>query len=130
MVTASEIFIKNLIDLRESKGLTQANVAESLDITLRRYQRYEYGDNFPKPETIDLIAEFYQIEAYELLSERNSASNLITLKSVFDVLSNKANLIEKMSKIPSDSRAWQGIEAMINGALNEVEKKSQRKKES
>ena len=36
-------FSENLLNLRKQRGLAQTAVAESVGLTVRAYQRYEYG---------------------------------------------------------------------------------------
>ena len=55
-------FSENLRFLRESKGLTQREVAEAVDINLRTLQNYELGKCFPRKEAVaEKLAGFYNI---------------------------------------------------------------------
>jgi len=43
--------------MRETKGLTQIEIAKKSNITKRSYQRYEYGERTPNVYTAQLIAQ-------------------------------------------------------------------------
>ena len=43
--------------MRETKGLTQIEIAKKSNITKRSYQRYEYGERVPDVYTAQLIAQ-------------------------------------------------------------------------
>ena len=45
-----------LKEMREEKGLTQAQVAEKAIVTIRVYQRYESGERTPSVVTAQRIA--------------------------------------------------------------------------
>lgn len=53
-------FYKKIRQLREEKGLTQAQIAQFTQIPLRQYQRYENGDDIPLPRAA-LLAEFFKV---------------------------------------------------------------------
>ncbi|MDO4833194.1 MAG: helix-turn-helix transcriptional regulator [Clostridia bacterium] len=62
-------FSENLRFLRESKGLTQREVAEAVDINLRTLQNYELGKCFPRKEAVAAkLAGFYNVPLSHLLS--------------------------------------------------------------
>ena len=43
--------------IRETKGLTQIEIAKKSNITKRSYQRYEYGERVPDVHIAQLIAQ-------------------------------------------------------------------------
>lgn len=51
-----DIFIKNLISLREGSGLTQSDMAEAAGVGLSTYQKYEYKTANPGLDKIQKIA--------------------------------------------------------------------------
>ena len=51
-----------LKQLRDSKGLTQEALAQSLNIVQSTYSGYEKGYHFPGPDMLQRIAAFYGIE--------------------------------------------------------------------
>ena len=49
----------NLRYLRKRKGITQTELAEALGIPVTTYNAYETGQNRPRMETMQKIADFY-----------------------------------------------------------------------
>ena len=60
-------FSEHLIHLRESKGVTQKEIAKALNISLHGYQRLEYGEREPRLTPLIEIAKFYGITLDELV---------------------------------------------------------------
>lgn len=60
----------NLKRIRESKGLTQAQVAKALDITRPAVTQWESGWSVPKMGHIEKLAELYGVSKSEILGER------------------------------------------------------------
>lgn len=50
-----------LKQLREQHGLSQAKLAEQLQIRKGTYVTYEYGTREPNIETINKLADFYHV---------------------------------------------------------------------
>ena len=50
-----------LKELREAKGLTQANVAEAIACSPSNYARYERGVREPDLETLKLLSKFFGV---------------------------------------------------------------------
>lgn len=48
-----------LLELRQSTGLTQEELAQKTGIPYRTYRRYEYGERFPKPEYLVALSKIY-----------------------------------------------------------------------
>lgn len=63
------LLAKRLKRLREELGLTQAELAEKLNIKRATYARYETGENKPKHQTLKKIAKFYGVSVEYLLAE-------------------------------------------------------------
>ena len=59
-------FSENLVKLRNSKDLSQKELAEAAGIAMRAYQRYEYGEREPRLSTLIALADFYGISLDEL----------------------------------------------------------------
>ena len=52
---------QRLRELRKSKYLTQAQVAESINCTTAAYNRYETGEREPSMETLISLADYYGV---------------------------------------------------------------------
>jgi len=57
----------NLKSLRESKGMTQAEVAEIISVTRQTVSSYESGRTQPDLETLKRLAEVYQADLQDVL---------------------------------------------------------------
>ncbi|WP_230088214.1 helix-turn-helix transcriptional regulator [Alicyclobacillus mali (ex Roth et al. 2021)] len=62
-----------LQEARRRKGLTQQQVADMLDVTLRTYQRYESGTRRMSLETAVLLSEILGVDVRDL-AQRQSRS--------------------------------------------------------
>jgi transcriptional regulator with XRE-family HTH domain len=62
-------FHDHLKRLREAKDLTQAQVAESVDIAKNTYIGYEKGSREPRLSELKKLAELFQVELGELCLE-------------------------------------------------------------
>ena len=54
-------FAKKLLSLRGEKGITQAEAAQEVGITLRQYHRFEHGEQKPGYDNLRRIADFYEV---------------------------------------------------------------------
>ena len=54
-------FPQRLQELKRRKGVMQKDVAASVGVPLRTYQRYERGENEPQLSTLIRIADFYGV---------------------------------------------------------------------
>ena len=64
-------FSENLLKLRKQRGLAQTAVAESVGLTVRAYQRYEYGERTPSMEVLIALADLYDISLDELVCRKS-----------------------------------------------------------
>lgn len=65
-----QTFKRRLREIRRERGLTQAQVAEMLQIRQPTYAGYESGENEPTLGTVDRIAGVFEIDAADLLQEK------------------------------------------------------------
>lgn len=65
MEKTRKLFISNLKKIRNAKGLTQAGLAELIEISLSGYAQIEYGTNWPTPKTLGLLAEKLKVSVSE-----------------------------------------------------------------
>ncbi|MFD1616611.1 WG repeat-containing protein [Gelatiniphilus marinus] len=86
-------FGKELIRIRKSKGLTQAEVAEKCNITIRTIQRIESGVVKPRSSTVKMISEFLEVDFFENSNLKNRTI-LWHLKDIFNL---KTNTMKKIS---------------------------------
>ena len=68
------IFLK---DLRKEKGLTQEQLAETLNVSRRTVSRWETGSNMPDLDLLMEIADLYEVDLREMLNgERKSEDKM------------------------------------------------------
>lgn len=68
MKTARDHLKANLKRLRLKHGLTQAALAEAIDLSLRGYQKYEQGEAWPDGETFDRLSVVLECEGHDLIA--------------------------------------------------------------
>ena len=76
-----------LKELRKSKGLTQDELAKIFKISRSTIGMYENGSREPDYETLELIADFFNVDIDFLLGRSNKTTKLIkpnTLIAYFD----------------------------------------------
>lgn len=68
-------FSKNLIELRKQKGLTQQQLADSLNISTAAVCKWEKGKNLPDLPMLMLISEFFHTSIDKLVFNRKQLSD-------------------------------------------------------
>lgn len=86
------MFSKNLKDLRLKANLTQAQIAQELDITQQSYQKWESGKSKPTLNTLEMFSDFFGVSIEELLSD-----GTVRIESILN-----ADKISYMSQLLSD----------------------------
>ena len=64
-----------LKELRKNKGVSQEQVAKDLNISMRAYQNYEYGQREPNIEMILKLAEYYDVTTDYLLGKESPSAD-------------------------------------------------------
>ncbi|WLR50072.1 helix-turn-helix transcriptional regulator [Bacillus tianshenii] len=91
--------------LRQSKGLTQTELAKKLDLTRGTYAHYEINKRQPDYETLHKIADFYNVSTDYLLG-RTDKPRPAEPKTVrvagqeFELSSEEYKVFEEMKKHP------------------------------
>lgn len=52
---------ERLIELKEQKSILQKDIAEQVGVSLRSYQRYEYGDRQPTADILIALADYFDV---------------------------------------------------------------------
>lgn len=84
-----DIFRENLKFYRKKAGFTQEELSEKIGYGYTYITEIESRHKFPKPETIDLIAETLKIEPSKLFEQEHKENNIPVL--------NKSELITDLS---------------------------------
>ncbi|EPI2027063.1 helix-turn-helix domain-containing protein [Vibrio vulnificus] len=82
-------------ELRDSRNLSQEDVAKALKMAKSTYIKYEKGSQSPQLETLETIADFYGVHVCELISSDEPTLNR-RLKS-------KLSLIDKLNDNEKES---------------------------
>jgi len=79
-----QLFGKNLRKLREERNITQKELAEHLGVTGRTIGYYESSDRFPPPETINRIADFFNVSIDWLFGRTNVRIPIVKVTEKFN----------------------------------------------
>ncbi len=63
---------QRLIEFRKEKKVIQTDVAAAIGITVRAYQRYEYGEREPTASVLAAIADFYGVSIDYLMGRTDN----------------------------------------------------------
>lgn len=90
---------KRLKSLRESKQLTQQELADKLNLSRVRYNNYETGKRSPDYDTLQVIANFYDVSIDYLLGNTDNPNSEIVLtdKDEKDIAKTMQKLKEQLS---------------------------------
>lgn len=105
-----------LKEIRQSRGLSQTDIAKYLKITQASYSHYENGRTQPPFELLIELADFYKISLDELLN--HEVPYLIDKSLLSKKQLNVINLIQKLNDYQCDK-----VESFIMGiSLVELER--------
>ena len=68
------VFSETLKALRDAKNLTQDQLAEKLDISRSAISMYERGEREPDFETLEVIADFFNVDMNKLIGKNTTVS--------------------------------------------------------
>ena len=99
--------------LRKHQELSQAQVAEAIDVLQSTYSHYEQGINEPNFETLKKLAKFFDVSIDYLLENDRSLSDGEEVVDLNHFLLNGRYTIH--SKFPTDRER-----RMLNGIVNNI----------
>ena len=79
-------FGKRLKELRKSRGMTQEQMAEFINIEPPNLSKIECGMHFPQPEKLEKIALALNIEVQELFDFEHLQKKQTLIKNINDIL--------------------------------------------
>ena len=79
--TEMEEFAERLKQLREARGLSQARLAEMVEVTPRVYNRWERGSTIPRLDTLVRIADVLQVTLDELAGRKKLKSPELKIRN-------------------------------------------------
>lgn len=83
-------FGKRVQGLRKNKGLTQAELAEKMDVSEEAVKRWEQGRSTPSKESLDKISNFFQCDYDYLLGRQDTPNKIYQHISEYTGLSERA----------------------------------------
>lgn len=123
-------FGKKLIEVRNSKGLTQDEVAEKCNVTVRTIQRIESGTVKPRAYTMKIISEVLGFDFFETpntgydvdlkVNNSNRKDLLFLIKDLFNL---KTNPMKKVSILATSSLII-GLAVFIFGSESKAQSSS------
>ena len=72
------MFNEVLINLRKNEGLTQKELAEKLGLSASAIGNYEQGTRTPDYETLELIADFFNVPLDSLFGKHKEQKSFIS----------------------------------------------------
>ena len=94
---------KKILELRQSKGLTQHELADNCKLSLRTVQRIEAAEVMPRSYTIKIIFSCLGYDNESLICNQTSVSQVATgykqvfIKYILDFFNLKTNIMTKLS---------------------------------
>jgi len=68
-------FCKVLESLKSQKEILQKDIAKSIGISLRSYQRYEHGEREPSMSTLIALADFFDVSLDYLVGRTDNPNS-------------------------------------------------------
>ena len=96
-------FGKKLIEVRNSKGLTQDEVAEKCNVTVRTIQRIESGTVKPRAFTMKIISEVLGFDFFETSNTGYDVDIKFKNSNRKDLFNLKTNAMKKISILATSS---------------------------
>lgn len=97
-----KIFADRLVNLRESRGVTQQTLADELKITRQSLSLYEKAERTMNIDLLVKIAQYFNVSADYLLGLNDNATTDIELKAVCDYTGLSEEAIQKLSSEKSE----------------------------
>ncbi|MGN0162854.1 MAG: helix-turn-helix domain-containing protein [Candidatus Ornithomonoglobus sp.] len=108
-------FSKRLRELRQSKDLTQQKFADYIGISKSSVNMYERGEREPGLETIEMIADFFNVDLDYLLGKSNIPNR--SLQGVKTETDNKILLSEKEKTVINAYRSQPEMQPAVDRLL-------------
>lgn len=105
-----------LRELRTEKGLTQEQLAEKLNVSIRTVSRWENGNNMPDLSIVVELADFYDIDIRELFNgERKNEKMNEDLKETLEAVAEYS--AEEKKKLKKELVTYTASSAVFFGLL-------------
>lgn len=74
---------EKLVDLRKKKGLSQAELAEAINVSRQAISRWEVGTAIPSADNLMWLSKFYEVSMDELMGVDTDDKQLTSKEPVF-----------------------------------------------
>lgn len=78
-------FAEKLKELRLSKGISQAKLAQDIFVSRSAVAKWENGLGIPNDDSLEMLAEYFHISVEELLYNKESEEILVSKNKMIDV---------------------------------------------
>ena len=96
-----------IANLRNSLNLSQEKLSEHIGISQKALSKIENGNSFPRPATIEKIADFFNIEVKDIfIFSTNEDKNKII-----------KNIKNKIDLIKTDARKLKAVDMFLNNII-------------
>lgn len=110
-------FSNILKELRTEKGLTQIELSEALGITRSRLSMYETGDREPDFETLELFADYFNVDVDYLLGRTDKTTRIISPAPSGDAALGEGDIAKIFEQYGTDTVEQR---AALSAALNSL----------
>lgn len=102
-------------ELRQSKGLTQAELATKLGVTRQAVSLYEKGQIKPKIETLKKLAEYFGVSVTYIKGETKTETLTKIINTMYLIICNRIPMSSERETIDNteDSRTIAATELML-----------------
>lgn len=90
-------FQKNIVKLRQGKGMTQRDLAKALGVSCGTISNYENGQRTPNFEMMEVLADYFNVPMSELIGD-SGASHLMKYAEVNMIDKNRELLLDKIKE--------------------------------
>lgn len=74
------IFHNNLLKYMKLRSKTQSDISKDLNISLTTVSGWYHGKNFPRPDKMQLLADYLHVNVEDLIKEKDNSLNNNTKK--------------------------------------------------
>lgn len=105
-MATKDIFAQRLCAIRELKGLSRQKVADDLGISRASLEYYEKGKRAPDINTINTIAEYFNVNIDYLFGKTKCTSLDEDIRKICDYFDTDVNTVTGLKKITMDSSKY------------------------
>ena len=98
-------------DVRKQKGMTQADLADKLQVTDKAISRWERGLGFPDIELLEPLSDALGLSVLELLQSQHITEQKMTIEDV------SQTFIETIDVAKAQMKMWRQIMVAVFGVL-------------